>query len=285
MPCSFTTPSPAEAVSGATSSGFATFSARGLRHSARAHRLRCQSVRRPRADRPDGGRGWRRDGQFRGQRHEAERVGYPRRHHPGRYGQRLRQGARHVRQAARSGAADCVRARRPGRLRTRQQPVFRQRAFVRHLHHHLAAHLQHQQAPHRQAGLSDRGGQGVPVDARRAARSGGRRRGFRPRFAYRAGFQRRDCRRVPPGAQFVGARRAVRLPDARKEERHPFDRGDDSLSVGRQARIIRQLQARQLDIRSALNEPTDVDGQKGAGFPLHIECLPGGLQVMCANDN
>jgi len=55
--------------------------------------------------------------------------------------------------------------------------------------------------------------------------------------------------------------------------------------LGGRPRIIRQLQARQLDIRSALNEPTDVDGQKGAGFPLHIECLPGGLQVMCANDN
>ncbi len=55
--------------------------------------------------------------------------------------------------------------------------------------------------------------------------------------------------------------------------------------LGGRPRIIRQLQARQLDIRSALNEPTDVDGQKGAGFPLHIECLPGGLQVMFANDN
>ena len=28
--------------------------------------------------------------------------------------------------------------------------------------------------------------------------------------------------------------------------------------------------------------PTDVDGQKGAEFPLHIECLAGGLRVMCA---
>ena len=32
----------------------------------------------------------------------------------------------------------------------------------------------------------------------------------------------------------------------------------------------------------ASNEPTDVDGQKGAEFPLHIECLAGGLRVMCA---
>ncbi len=50
--------------------------------------------------------------------------------------------------------------------------------------------------------------------------------------------------------------------------------------LGGSPRIIRQLQVRRLDIRSTVNEPTDVDGQKGAEFPLHIECLPGGLQVM-----
>lgn len=55
--------------------------------------------------------------------------------------------------------------------------------------------------------------------------------------------------------------------------------------LGGSPRIIRQLQVRQLDIRSTLNEPTDVDGQKGAEFPLHVECLPGGLQVMCAREN
>ncbi|MDE6508243.1 MAG: YegS/Rv2252/BmrU family lipid kinase [Alistipes sp.] len=51
--------------------------------------------------------------------------------------------------------------------------------------------------------------------------------------------------------------------------------------LGGSPRIIRQLQVRQLDIRSTVDEPTDVDGQKGSGFPLHIECLPGGLQVVC----
>lgn len=55
--------------------------------------------------------------------------------------------------------------------------------------------------------------------------------------------------------------------------------------LGGSPRIIRQLQARRLDIRSTLNEPTDVDGQKGAEFPLHIECLPGGLQVMCEKES
>lgn len=55
--------------------------------------------------------------------------------------------------------------------------------------------------------------------------------------------------------------------------------------LGGSPRIIRQLQVRQLDIRSTVDEPTDVDGQKGAGFPLHIECLPGGLQVMCEKED
>lgn len=55
--------------------------------------------------------------------------------------------------------------------------------------------------------------------------------------------------------------------------------------LGGKPRILRQLQARRLDIRSTVDEPTDVDGQKGAGFPLHIECLPGGLQVMCSPQN
>ena len=54
--------------------------------------------------------------------------------------------------------------------------------------------------------------------------------------------------------------------------------------LGGSPRIIRQMQVRRLDIRSTLNEPTDVDGQKGAEFPLHIECLPGGLRVMCEKE-
>ena len=54
--------------------------------------------------------------------------------------------------------------------------------------------------------------------------------------------------------------------------------------LGGSPRIIRQMQVRRLDIRSTLNEPTDVDGQKGAEFPLHIEGLPGGLRVMCEKE-
>ena len=50
--------------------------------------------------------------------------------------------------------------------------------------------------------------------------------------------------------------------------------------MGGSPKIVRQLRARCIDIRSTINEPTDVDGQKGAEFPLHIECLPGALRVM-----
>ena len=52
--------------------------------------------------------------------------------------------------------------------------------------------------------------------------------------------------------------------------------------AGGQPKIVRHLQARTIDIRSTVNEPTDVDGQKGAEFPLHIECIAGGLRIMCA---
>lgn len=51
------------------------------------------------------------------------------------------------------------------------------------------------------------------------------------------------------------------------------------LAGGRPAQI-KHFRARTIDITSPINEPTDVDGQKGADFPLHIECLPGGLRVL-----
>lgn len=51
--------------------------------------------------------------------------------------------------------------------------------------------------------------------------------------------------------------------------------------AGGSPKIVRHLRARRIDIRSTVNEPTDVDGQKGAEFPLHIECVASGLQVMC----
>lgn len=52
--------------------------------------------------------------------------------------------------------------------------------------------------------------------------------------------------------------------------------------LGGHPKIVRHLRVGRLDIVSPINEPTDVDGQKGAEFPLHVECLAGGLRVMCA---
>ena len=51
--------------------------------------------------------------------------------------------------------------------------------------------------------------------------------------------------------------------------------------AGGNPKRIRQLRARTLDIVSPVDEPTDVDGQKGARFPLHVECLAGELRVVC----
>lgn len=51
--------------------------------------------------------------------------------------------------------------------------------------------------------------------------------------------------------------------------------------LGGSPKIVRHIRARQIDIVSTLNEPTDVDGQPGAEFPLHIECLAGSLRMMC----
>lgn len=54
--------------------------------------------------------------------------------------------------------------------------------------------------------------------------------------------------------------------------------------MGGNPNIVHHLQVRELDIRSTINEPTDVDGQKGAEFPLHIECIAGGLRVMAPRE-
>lgn len=51
--------------------------------------------------------------------------------------------------------------------------------------------------------------------------------------------------------------------------------------LGGNPKIVHQFQARRLEIRSTINEPTDVDGQRGADFPLTVECIQGGVQIMC----
>lgn len=67
------------------------------------------------------------------------------------------------------------------------------------------------------------------------------------------------------------------------EKRNPLL---STLSMGRyllggNPREVRLVRARCIEITSPVNEPTDVDGQPGADFPLHIECLPGELRVLC----
>lgn len=52
--------------------------------------------------------------------------------------------------------------------------------------------------------------------------------------------------------------------------------------LGGNPKIVRHLRVRELDIVSPIDEPTDVDGQKGAEFPLHVVCHAGALRVMCA---
>ena len=49
--------------------------------------------------------------------------------------------------------------------------------------------------------------------------------------------------------------------------------------AGGTPKSVRHLRARCIDIVSPVDEPTDVDGQPGAHFPLHVECLPAALRV------
>ncbi len=51
--------------------------------------------------------------------------------------------------------------------------------------------------------------------------------------------------------------------------------------MGGNPRSVCQLRARHIEITSTIDEPTDVDGQKGADFPLTVDCLSGALRVLC----
>ena len=51
--------------------------------------------------------------------------------------------------------------------------------------------------------------------------------------------------------------------------------------LGGSPRSICQLRARHIEITSTIDEPTDVDGQEGAHFPLTVDCLSGALRVLC----
>lgn len=54
-----------------------------------------------------------------------------------------------------------------------------------------------------------------------------------------------------------------------------------SYLVGGNPKSIRHLHAREIEIHSTLDELTDVDGQRGARFPLLIRCLKDELRIQC----
>ncbi len=54
--------------------------------------------------------------------------------------------------------------------------------------------------------------------------------------------------------------------------------------LGGHPRIVHHLRAATLDIVSTIDEPTDVDGQPGVHFPLHVECLHNALRVVVPGD-
>lgn len=51
--------------------------------------------------------------------------------------------------------------------------------------------------------------------------------------------------------------------------------------LGGNPKAIRHLHAQSLEIHSTINELTDVDGQRGADFPLSLRCLKGALRIQC----
>lgn len=51
--------------------------------------------------------------------------------------------------------------------------------------------------------------------------------------------------------------------------------------LGGNPKAIRHLHVRSLEIHSTVNELTDVDGQRGAEFPLSVRCLEGALRIQC----
>lgn len=42
---------------------------------------------------------------------------------------------------------------------------------------------------------------------------------------------------------------------------------------------VHHLRGGEIEITTTLDEPTDVDGQPGPHFPMHIRCIPGGLKI------
>ncbi len=53
--------------------------------------------------------------------------------------------------------------------------------------------------------------------------------------------------------------------------------------LGQSPSAIKQFRAKRIDITNSENEPTDADGERGAEFPLNIECLHRELKVIIPN--
>jgi len=50
--------------------------------------------------------------------------------------------------------------------------------------------------------------------------------------------------------------------------------------LGGKPKIVKVIRAKNIIISTTINEPTDVDGQKGSDFPLNIRCIAGGLRII-----
>ncbi len=53
------------------------------------------------------------------------------------------------------------------------------------------------------------------------------------------------------------------------------------LLTGRQSRGVHYIRSTRFEITSPLSPQTDVDGQRGAEFPLTVECRKGDLRIVC----
>lgn len=54
---------------------------------------------------------------------------------------------------------------------------------------------------------------------------------------------------------------------------------------GKPNAAIKHIRTSHIEMRSPLNPPTDMDGQRSAEFPLSIECIAGGVSVVCPYNN
>lgn len=50
---------------------------------------------------------------------------------------------------------------------------------------------------------------------------------------------------------------------------------------GRENFAVRHIRSAHIEMSSPLSPPTDMDGQRGAEFPLVIDCFRGGIRVIC----